>query len=740
MALNREKNGHAAPSQPASPSSSPHGAPSAFAHDQASGPLAQAGDNHRSAAQDLSFGFSSGGDDSVIVHSLSENTSASGLDSSFDAVNLSQSEQSGADSSLEIIVHSSPKSSGFLASSPPRRFATQSESPIENTKDLQARLGASQSRRPSLIAIDEQTEPASLDPAARAFAPPPRPEVDRISIAFQGIVVSGKNEFGNLTEPAKDALARLGLKPIPALHGPLNLPYARCASGVDAFLSGNDPDTDPWIGDANEGGTSSRQQRTLPIPLPGNSRYTQAGRLVMRYSSAPASMDSRSGRVNRLPVAPKPNVPAARAKKPAVSRPSQSKAANPTEPEIVQANTHQALANARVQADTQTVARAQAMQLYFLQQAQIAQQLGEQAAIELLADQTAGLGLNESSISPQHSTLLAFPQEQSRYLSSSHDLASGALPSSSFLSPSPAVQHLPILAPRQPRVYTPSQVDSSTLLKLAGQRQLGLQATATSYLKVPRPEQPGRPMPLASVQNEQAEYAVDGDYGRSAITFSPEQSSNVGRTGYDFLHRAASHDRQAANNRRHSTAPRQNVLQDRSFPNVGSSQEFGRRRSAAPTMPYPGHSSHKLSTSSVVTVNSSIPSSVNIPQLRIFADSSSSLPSGFRQSSSSGRPFEDRVNSQQSLTSLQEDKISRSSPAESSGNWRRTSLASSETGSIPPALRSPLAKTVLASEAQEGHAQSTEDHLTPVRTKNDRGRRRARGRSKPRGQNAPSKA
>jgi hypothetical protein len=49
---------------------------------------------------------------------------------------------------------------------------------------------------------------------------------------FEGIVELGKDEYGQLTPLAKEALARLGLKPVPSLHGPINLPYARCASWV----------------------------------------------------------------------------------------------------------------------------------------------------------------------------------------------------------------------------------------------------------------------------------------------------------------------------------------------------------------------------------------------------------------------------------------------------------------------------------------------------------------------------
>lgn len=53
---------------------------------------------------------------------------------------------------------------------------------------------------------------------------------------FLNIVDEGKDEHGTLTKPAREALNELGYKPIPSLHGPNSLPYARCPSSVISIL------------------------------------------------------------------------------------------------------------------------------------------------------------------------------------------------------------------------------------------------------------------------------------------------------------------------------------------------------------------------------------------------------------------------------------------------------------------------------------------------------------------------
>lgn len=79
----------------------------------------------------------------------------------------------------------------------------------------------------------------TLDPTASSFElpsaslePQPFPE----DASFKYIVLYGKNTNGDLTKEARKALAKLGLKSIPAMHGPLSLPYARCPSYVPSAV------------------------------------------------------------------------------------------------------------------------------------------------------------------------------------------------------------------------------------------------------------------------------------------------------------------------------------------------------------------------------------------------------------------------------------------------------------------------------------------------------------------------
>jgi len=158
---------------------------------------------------DTSFNSSSG-NGSIVLHSLSDTTSGSGIDSSFEALQINRTDDSVNDSSIEILVHSPPARTGFLATS------------------TTAPLRTPHSRKPSLVVIDEKKELGILNPAAQAFAPVP--PMNCTFETFEEIALYGKDALGDLTDLAKAALARLGLKSIPALHGPLNLPYARCAS------------------------------------------------------------------------------------------------------------------------------------------------------------------------------------------------------------------------------------------------------------------------------------------------------------------------------------------------------------------------------------------------------------------------------------------------------------------------------------------------------------------------------
>lgn len=69
----------------------------------------------------------------------------------------------------------------------------------------------------------------ALDPGASTFNPHAHVWLGK-HVTFEYIVLNGKNEFGDLIHEARVALQRLGLRPIPAMHGPTSLPYARCPS------------------------------------------------------------------------------------------------------------------------------------------------------------------------------------------------------------------------------------------------------------------------------------------------------------------------------------------------------------------------------------------------------------------------------------------------------------------------------------------------------------------------------
>ncbi|SCV70136.1 BQ2448_1530 [Microbotryum intermedium] len=192
---------------------------------------------------------------------------------------------------------------------------------------------------PSLEVIpDDRTSEAAagatLDPHASTFEPstardPGLTRGDLASIDSVELVIdSGKNEFGDLTKAARYKLAQRGLSTIPSLHGPLSLPYARCPSGIDAYLFSMDKEEDPWTvgaqlirnltnraadlrcaqpqyafdqepgADRRSACPKSNMGRHAPVPLPGNARYLQGlhsvhSRVGSRVVSAPAEVGSR---------------------------------------------------------------------------------------------------------------------------------------------------------------------------------------------------------------------------------------------------------------------------------------------------------------------------------------------------------------------------------------------------------------------------------------------------------------
>ncbi|KAK4696256.1 hypothetical protein P7C70_g8406, partial [Phenoliferia sp. Uapishka_3] len=180
---------------------------------------------------------------------------------------------------------------------------------VRRRTSLEAGLNHSQhSRRssitPGLSSIpDEQESTKSrgssgglLDPNASIYSPPH--VFAKLSLAkkFDHIILTGKGEDGELTKEARAALKSIGLRPIAAMHGPLSLPYARCPSGIDAFLFSADKEEDPWTFLLEDGSRRRRNTpytKANPVALPGNARYAQAshiqhGRLPTRIVSAPA--------------------------------------------------------------------------------------------------------------------------------------------------------------------------------------------------------------------------------------------------------------------------------------------------------------------------------------------------------------------------------------------------------------------------------------------------------------------
>ncbi|BGP25258.1 proteophosphoglycan ppg4 [Rhodotorula toruloides] len=144
--------------------------------------------------------------------------------------------------------------------------------------------------------IDEGHSPRKhwLNPAASSFTfrsvslPASTSAGSVLDCKLGEILKTGKDSLGNLTNEAKVALGELGLQPIPSLHGAPKFPYARNPSGVDLFhfsVAEEDPAFIPLEQ------MPDYQPRTVPLPLPGNSRYTHHGRLAQqRNISAPATL------------------------------------------------------------------------------------------------------------------------------------------------------------------------------------------------------------------------------------------------------------------------------------------------------------------------------------------------------------------------------------------------------------------------------------------------------------------
>lgn len=180
-----------------------------------------------SAAGNDSFAHSTAG--SVIDHG----ESGGSFESSFEALSFSQSEREG-ESSFEVVDSSRRDEEEERAES--RQIGQQAKDDAhDESDDAEGRVGGVEhcEGRP-----DDSFSSSSglLNPEAPTFeahsATTHHHLVFPPGTSFNTITVDGKDEIGELTADAKAALTDLGLKSIPAMHGPPNLPYARCPSSV----------------------------------------------------------------------------------------------------------------------------------------------------------------------------------------------------------------------------------------------------------------------------------------------------------------------------------------------------------------------------------------------------------------------------------------------------------------------------------------------------------------------------
>lgn len=144
------------------------------------------------------------------------------------------------------IIPRHPSTAPRSASAQHLKVNVQSESPPADTRQRavsetsSAKVRARTSLSPMLSPIPDIAQDSiegglaslALDPKASKFVlpPPGRPEAIPEHASFAYIVKYGKNSIGDLTKEARKALGNLGLKSIPAMQGPLSLPYARCPS------------------------------------------------------------------------------------------------------------------------------------------------------------------------------------------------------------------------------------------------------------------------------------------------------------------------------------------------------------------------------------------------------------------------------------------------------------------------------------------------------------------------------
>ncbi|GAA5945009.1 hypothetical protein JCM1841_006307 [Sporobolomyces salmonicolor] len=417
--------------------------------------------------------------------------------------------------------------------------------------------------------------------------------------AYKLIIIDGKDNIGELTAAAKEALASLGLRPIPSLHGPLSLPYARCPSGIDAFSISAEQGTEPWANyseDVDE--ALYRRQRPGPIPLPGNARYTQAGRLAQRLVSAPSTFGGGYSRKSSV-------VPPLKAGSPPLT----------SEPPSSLAQHQQQAALDQVQAQAQAQA---------------------QAAYEVQQYYQHAQPHNPRPFAGQHSAPYSYPSNIYTYGSVSAQSGPAAVLAAQYL-------HVPQQQPPLPHKQQPGstfpnttaaypippqhEVDSLALLQLARQLQLGLRGMGgQSELATTGSSSYETPPDIESELSEERDFCRS--FGESLdpqnirdLPFKEHEDGSEEAEPYGFppcrsRSRAAQLDR-----RRHSAIfSVAQPGQEASAMTVPSAAYLeNRRKSAAPAMPYPGE--RRTSLTPAVTVGPSQLRRASLaPQVRLVRD------------------------------------------------------------------------------------------------------------------------
>ncbi|GAA5872945.1 hypothetical protein JCM8547_003271 [Rhodosporidiobolus lusitaniae] len=237
---------------------------------------------------DNSFNRSTAG--SIIDHGEAD-LSGTG-DSSFEPVELDSPggcTQNEVESSFEVVVSEEDKLFSLPASTRPAppRIVSGIGDELETSAKLLEGLNVGEEERPhhqGLLNPEAPTFESSSIPAHMLVFPP--------GTTFETIILQGKDEIGELTADARAALVDLGLKSIPSMHGPPSLPYARCPSGIDAFLLPPSCDEDVFVFDPD----APPRPANLPLPLPGNSRFARTTRIAPRSTSGPAALETVRGR------------------------------------------------------------------------------------------------------------------------------------------------------------------------------------------------------------------------------------------------------------------------------------------------------------------------------------------------------------------------------------------------------------------------------------------------------------